>query len=149
MSKCHDKKKLKTHNKETNTVNFEVFKSKKIILQNMNLDLGVFSFVCEQGEVGTFNLFTKTRKFGYVGLIQPTLIEIIPYTLNHSSGWKQRNIEEQLSLEKIMHMGKRRWYSVDWNDVWMVNDPCYSVLLATEHGDIFEILNNPDTRTFE
>lgn len=69
MSKCHDKKKLKTHNKETNTVNYDVFSQKKIKLQNIKLDIGVFAFVCEQGEIATFNLFTKTRKWGYVGLI--------------------------------------------------------------------------------
>jgi hypothetical protein len=35
----------------------------------MNLELGVFVFVCEHGEIGMINLFTKTRKFGFVGLI--------------------------------------------------------------------------------
>lgn len=46
-------------------------------------------------------------------------------------------------------MGKRWWFSFDRNDIRMDNDPCYSILIATDHGDVFEILNNPETWTFE
>jgi len=27
----------------------------------------------------------------------------------------------------------------------MINDPCFSILVATEQGDIFELMNNPET----
>ncbi len=148
MAKCADKKKLKTYNKETTTVNFEVFKEKKILFQNVNLELGVFAYVCEQGEVGTFSLFSKTRKFGYMGLIQPTMIDIVSYHFNHSEEWNKWRTNP-LSLEKIIHMGKKRKYKIDWDDLWLANDPCYSILIATDRGDIFEIMNNPESGTFE